>query len=99
MRVALAQRSFLLRGARKASQQGRVPMAAAHQQTSAVAQKRDVVVISGGVAAGYIARVFAEHGGCSRLTVLEGIDPALPYERPALTNEGLPALQRAAARL
>jgi len=31
--------------------------------------------------------------------VLKGIDPALPYERPALTNEGLPALQRAAARL
>jgi hypothetical protein len=46
---------------------------------------RDVVVVGGGVGAGYIARAFAEAGQGHRLALISD-DAALPYERPALVR-------------
>jgi hypothetical protein len=47
--------------------------------------RRDVVVLGGGVAAGYLARAFAEARQGHRLALISD-DAALPYERPALVR-------------
>ena len=63
-------------------------MAQPQQPDAAGVLRRDVVVVGGGVAAGYIARAFAEAGEGGRLAIL-GSEAALPYERPALSKKYL----------
>jgi len=56
--------------------------------------RRDVVVVGGGMAAGYMARAFAAAGEGRRLLILSA-DAQLPYERPALSKKYLHSHQPA----
>ena len=87
VRAASPRRLALRRPPRLAAAKTAMAMAQPQPDAAGVL-RRDVVVVGGGVAAGYIARAFAEAGEGGRLAIL-GAEASLPYERPALSKKYL----------